>query len=188
LTLSAAILVATLFPQIALAAEESAEDQGSWLTLMFFAINFILFVFLLVYFAVPLAKKFFRDRAATIRSSLSRAETAFAEAQDLANRAAARMASLEAELKQLAEDLEAETAFQVARIRQIAESTRERIHRDTELTIAALIEGAQRRIRQRLANTAARLARELIERNFERFDQSRLIDNFTETLAEGASR
>ena len=185
---SAALIGAALFPSAARAAAEAEEPQGSWLLLLFFTINFILFVFVLGYFAVPLARKFFADRAATIRTGLSRAERAFAEAQDLANKAAARMAALEAELKKTASEIEEETAFQLAKVAELAKSTAERIRNDTVLSTAALAEAAKRRVRARLAGTAATLARDLIGREFQRDDQGRLIDGFMEQLAGGARR
>ena len=183
---SAALIGAALFPSAALAAAEADEQQGSWLLLLFFTINFILFVFILGYFAVPLARKFFADRAATIRTGLSRAERAFAEAQDLANKAAARMAALEAELKTTAAEIEQETAFQVAKVAELAKSTAERIRNDAVLSTSALAEAAKRRVRARLAESAAALARDLIGREFQRDDQGRLIDGFMEQLAGGA--
>ena len=184
----AALIGAAIFPSAARAAAEAEEPQGSWLLLLFFAINFILFVFVLGYFAVPLARKFFADRAATIRTGLSRAERAFAEAQDLANKAAARMAALEAELKKTASEIEEETAFQLAKVAELAKSTAERIRNDAVLSTAALAEAAKRRVRARLAGTAATLARDLIGREFQRGDQGRLIDGFMEQLAGGARR
>ena len=183
---SAALIGVALFPSAALAAAEANEQQGSWLLLFFFAINFILFVFILGYFAVPLARKFFADRAATIRTGLSRAERAFAEAQDLANKAAARIAALEAELKKTAAEIEEETTFQVKRVAELAKSTAERIRHDAVLSTAALTEAAKRRVRARVAESAANLARDLIGRNFHRDDQGRLLDGFMEQLAGGA--
>jgi len=165
-----------------MAADEAAEQGGSWLLLMFFAINFALFAWVLVHFAVPLARKFFADRAVTIRSGLSRAQSAFAEAQDLANKAAARMASIEAELKKMAADFDQETAFQVARVAELAKSTGERIRRDAMLSTTALSEAARRRVRARLAESAASLARDLIGRDFQRADQGRLIGAFVQKL------
>jgi F-type H+-transporting ATPase subunit b len=184
----AAVFGAALSPRIALAAAEAAEERGSWTLLLFFTINFLLFVFVLLYFAAPLARKFFADRAATIRTGLSRAERAFAEAQDLANKAAARMAALEAELKKTAAEIEEETAFQVKRVAELAKSTAERIRNDAVLSTAALTEAAKRRVRARLAETAAKLARDLIGREFQKDDQGRLIDRFMEQLGSGASR
>ena len=182
----AAIFGTALSPRIALAAAEAPQERGSWMLLLFFTINFILFVFVLVYFAAPLARKFFADRAASIRTGLSRAERAFAEAQDLANKAAARMAALEAELKKTAAEIEEETAFQVKRVAELAKSTAERIRNDAVLSTAALTEAAKRRVRARLAETAATLARDLIGREFQRDDQGRLIDRFMEQLGSGA--
>jgi len=171
-----------------MAAAEAPEEGGSWLLLMFFAINFALFVWVLVRFAVPLIRKFFADRAVTIRSGLSRAQSAFAEAQDLANKAAARMASIEAELKKMAADFDQETAFQVARVAELAKSTGERIRRDAIISTTALSEAARRRVRARLAESAATLARDLIGRDFQSSDQGRLIDGFMEQLDAGARR
>src|SRR5260370_38620899 len=157
LIISAAVFGAALSPRIALAAAEAAEERGSWMLLLFFTINFLLFVFVLLYFAAPLARKFFADRAATIRTGLSRAERAFAEAQDLANKAAARMAALGAGVRKTPAEIENETAFQVKRVAELAKSTAERIRNDAVLSTAALTEAAKRRGRAPLAGTAATL-------------------------------
>ena len=182
---SAAILAAAFFPRAALAAEGAGAEHGSWLLLMFFAINFALFVYVLVHFAGPALKKFFADRAVTIRTALSRAASALAEAEDLANKAAARMAALAAELKKVADELEQETAFQVSKVADLAKSTAERIHRDTEMSSSALSEAAKRRVRAQLAESAATIASSLISRDFQRNDQGRLIDSFMDKLGSG---
>ena len=169
-------------PSFAFAAEEAAENSGSWLGTMFFAINFLLFAGIIYYFAGPMARTFFRDRATGIRSQLDRLTSALQEAQDLANRAAARMAKLDEEAAQLKSEMENETAFIANRIREGARMTAERIRRDTELTSAAITDAAQRRVRERLAATAANLARELIAKSFEASDQARLIDSFMDKI------
>ena len=152
---------------------------------MFFVINFALFVWVLVHFAGPVLRKFFADRSVTIRTALSRAQSALAEAEDLANKAAARMAALAAELKKLSDELEQETAFQLGKVAELAKSTAERIHRDTELSGSALSEAARRRVRAQLAESAATLARDLIGRNFQPSDQGRLLDGFMDKLGQG---
>src|ERR1035437_8308185 len=90
---SAAIFAAAFSPDADFAAADAGAEHDSWLLLAFFTINFILFVGVLVYFGGPPAPKFFADRAVTIRAALSRAASAFAEAEELANKAAARMAA-----------------------------------------------------------------------------------------------
>ena len=184
--ISAAIFAAALFPQAALADEEITQP-GSWLILFFFSVNFFLFVYVLVRFAAPAARQFFADRSRLIRNNLSRSQEAFAQAQDMANQAAAKMATLEAESRKLAAEMEDETAYQVRRIAELARTATDRIRRDTEVSGAALFETAQRRVRNGLAEAATALARELITRNFEGGDQGRLIDSFMDRLGRGAN-
>jgi F-type H+-transporting ATPase subunit b len=169
-------------PSFAYAAEEAAQNSGSWLGTMFFAINFLLFAGIIYYFAGPMASAFFRDRATGIRSQLERLNSALMEAQDLANRAAERMAHLEQDAAQLKSEMENETAFLVSRIGEGAKTTAERIRHDTELTGSAIVEAAQRRVRERLAANAAGIARELIAKSFAASDQARLIDSFMDKI------
>ena len=188
---SAAILAAAFFvygAHAAHAAEGAGADHGSWLLLTFFTFNFALFVGAIAYFAGPPIRKFLADRAVTIRTALSRAQSALTEAEDMANKAAARMAALAAELKKVTDELEQETAFQVGKVKDLAKSTAERIHRDTEMSSSALAEAAKRRVRTQLAESAATLASDLIGRNFQPSDQGRLIDGFMDKLGSGDRR
>ncbi len=169
-------------PSFAFAAEEAAENSGSWFGTLFFTINFAIFVAIIVKFAGPAIGTYFRDRATGIRSQLDRLNSALKEAQELASRAEARISQLEQEAAQLKSELDNETAFIVNRIREGARATAERIRRDTELTGAAITEAAQRRVREHLAATATNLARELIAKSFEASDQTRLIDNFMDKI------
>ncbi|HVN29198.1 MAG TPA: ATP synthase F0 subunit B [Candidatus Binataceae bacterium] len=181
--ISVTAISAALLPALVCAAEEAGgEEQGSWLVLLFFAINFLIFVFIIRYFAAPVISKFFADRSTQIRGTLSRAESAFAEAQDLANKAAARSANLDNELATLQKEIENETQFQVKKIADVAQAAVERLHTDVSLTSAALAEAGQRRVREELAAVTARLARDLIARSFDSSDQQRLVENFTERL------
>jgi F-type H+-transporting ATPase subunit b len=175
---SMAATAAAMLPAAAFAAEGGAEDHGSWLLFTFFAINFVLFVYIIVRFAGPAIGSFFRSRATDIRGALSRAEKAFAEAQDLANQAAKRAAGLEAEVAGLIRDIDEETQLRVKRIAELAEATVERLRHDAEMTSAAITEAAQRRLRAELAAVSARLARDLIQRSFQASDQNRLLESF----------
>jgi F-type H+-transporting ATPase subunit b len=187
--ISTALFAAALYPHVAFAAEEAAEDHGSWLLFAFFAINFVIFVYLLARFAGPAIRKYLTDRSSTIRSTLTRAESALSAAEALAGKAAQQMAALEAELKQTAAEIEQETAFQVARVAELARSTAERVRRDAVITGTALGEAARRRVRARLAESAAALARDLIGSNFQASDQGRLIDGFMDRIGgDGANR
>jgi hypothetical protein len=98
------------------------------------------------------------------------------------------MAQLDAEKKQIASEFAAETQYQIGRIQELARETVARIERDTNLTVIAVREGAQRRLRQSLAMAAGRLARDLVARHFEASDQKRLLEVFIDRLGDEASR
>ena len=181
---------ALLLPAAGWCAEGGGEaaSGGSWLSLLFYVINFAAFVWILVHYAGPAARKFFADRATGIRETFARAEATYKEAQDLANRAAERMSRLEAEKKQLRADLDAETAYIADRIREMARETALRIVRDTELTGNAITEAAQRRVRATLAEATGKRARALMVKSFTAEDQARLLRGFGEKLAQEARR
>jgi F0F1-type ATP synthase membrane subunit b/b' len=188
IAIAAALLGAALTPTLAIAAEGGGEERGSWGGLLFYVINFLLFGAILWKYALPAARNFFRDRALGIRDTWSKAEAAFRGAQELADRAAERMARLEAEKNQIASDLADATVFQIGRIYDLAQEAAARIKRDAELGAAAMGENAQRRVREALAHAAGSLARELVANNFQPGDQTRLLQGFVEKLGEEAGR
>ena len=182
---------AVLFMPVAAWCAEAGKEAaggGSWLSLLFYVVNFALFIWILVHFAGAPVLKFFADRADAINETNARAETALTEAQNLAKRSAERMSRLGAEKKQLRADLDAETAYIANRIRELARETALRIIRDTELTGQAITEAAQRRVRALLAEATGRRARELMVKSFTPEDQTRLLRGFEEKLAQEARR
>ena len=130
---TAAILSVGLRPAPAFCAEPG-EGAGSWLTLMFFTLNFAAFVFILAFFAGPFVGKFFRDRASAIRETLRRLEADAQRAQEVADQAAARQARLAADKAEFANEMRAGTAREIGRMRELARAAIERIKHDAELT------------------------------------------------------
>jgi len=188
IAIAATLIGAALTPTLALAAEGGAEGHGTWGALFFYIINFSLFAGILWKYALPAARSFFKERAAGIRATLAKADAAFRDAQALANRAAERMAKLEAEKSQIASDLADETVYQVGRIYDLAQENAARIKRDAEVSAAALAENANRRVREALARAAGNLARDLVANNFQPDDQTRLVQGFVEKLGQEAVR
>jgi F-type H+-transporting ATPase subunit b len=188
IAIAAVLLGATLTPTLAIAAEGGGEERGTWGALVFYIINFLLFVAIMWKYALPAARNFFRERATGIRDTLSKADAAFRGAQELANRAAEQIARLEADKSRIASDLADETVFQIGRIYDLAQEGAARIKRDAELSAVAMSENAQRRVREALAHAAGSLARDLVANNFQAEDQSRLLQGFVEKLGEEAVR
>ena len=165
-------------------AAEPEQAEGSWFALIFYAVNFVLFLWIVRKYGWPRITDFFRNRSRTIRDYRGRAETALQEAQELASRAAQQLARLDADKNAVIAELNEETAFQVQQINQAAHDAVNRIRRDAEITTVALREGAQRRLRQTMAEAAGRIARELVSRNFQQSDQDRLLRGFVEQIGE----
>lgn len=182
----AALFSATLLPSAAMAADAGGESAGSWTSLLFYIINFAIFIWIIFKYALPMVRDFFSQRATSIRDSMAKAEAAFHEAEELANRAAERAAKLETEKARIASDLADETVYQVGRIYDLAQETAARIKRDSEVTAAALRENGLRRMRRALAAAAGRLALERIKRDFRQADQDRLVTSFVTKLREEA--
>jgi F0F1-type ATP synthase membrane subunit b/b' len=186
--IAATLIGAALTPALAFASEGGSEERGTWGALVFYIINFSLFAAILWKYAVPAARNFFRDRATGIRATLAKADAAFREAEELANRAAERMAKLEAEKNQISSDLADETVYQIGRIYDLAREAAARIKRDAEQGATALAENANRRVREALAHAAGKVARDLVLSNFGAGDQTRLVQGFVEKLGEEARR
>jgi ATP synthase F0 subunit b len=170
-----------LWPGSALAAD-AAEAEGSWFALIFYAVNFLLFVWVVKRYGWANITQFFRNRSHTIRDIRERAEKTFQEAQELASRAAQLLRQLEADKRKMTSELDEETTHQIGQIKRAAHEAVERIRRDAEITRAALGDAAQRRLRQTMAEAAGRIARELVRRNFQASDQSRLLNGFIDQI------
>jgi F-type H+-transporting ATPase subunit b len=188
IAIAATLTGAALTPSLAFGAEGGSEGHGTWGALAFYVINFLIFVGILWKYALPAARDFFRERAIGIRQTLAKADAAFRDAQALANRAAERMAKLEAEKSKISSDLADETVYQIGRIYDLAQESAARIKRDASLTAAAMAENANRRVREALAQAAGQLARDLVVNNFQPDDQTRLLQGFVGKLGEEAGR
>jgi F0F1-type ATP synthase membrane subunit b/b' len=183
-SLAAAIL---LWPAW-LCAADGEQVEGSWFPLLFYGLNFLIFLGIVRKYGWPRITQFFRDRSHTIREIRDRAEKAYREAQELANEAAERLRQLQADQHKLKTEMDQETAHLIARMRDAASEAVSRIQRDTEITRLALHDGAQRRLRHTMAEAAGGLARELVRQNFRASDQTLLLQSFVERIGEETRR
>lgn len=177
----AILCAATAFA--AAGGEAGAGGEGSWSALIFYFINAAIFVALCVHFVRPAIRQYFANRASDLRERRARAEAAFEAAEEAAREAARHLQQLAAEKARLREEMDAETAFQIKLLRDAAQTAAARIGRDAQLTAAAAVEEARRRVRAYLAGVAGAIARELVQRNFNPDDQRRMLTDFAEKLS-----
>jgi F-type H+-transporting ATPase subunit b len=176
------LIVAAIWWPSRVLATEGEQAEGSWFALIFYAINFLLFLLIVRTYGWPRITQFFRNRSRLIRDNRGRAEKAYQEAQELANRATQQLRQLEADQHRMTAEMDEETTYQVSQINQAAQDAVGRIRRDAELTAAALREGAQRRLRRTMAEAAGMMARALVSGNFKPSDQERLLQGFVESI------
>jgi F0F1-type ATP synthase membrane subunit b/b' len=181
------VVAALLCPACGFAAE-GTEAAGSWSALIFYLINFGLFVWVVKRFGGAQISEFFKNRAQAIRGNADRAESALKDAEALAKRAAELNAGLATEKARLESELAEETAFQIKRLKELARESSNRISRDGSLSVMAAREAGQRRLRESLASAASRLALELVQSECRPADQARLLDGFVGKLGEEARR
>jgi F-type H+-transporting ATPase subunit b len=184
-TILAVTLSVGLSPTLAFCAEGAAEG-GSWFALLFYIINFAIFVYILVRFAGPLTVRFFRERAQEIRDNIDLTESGFRSAAQTAEAARAEIARLEAEKARILAEMRAETAREVARMRELGQMAAQRIRRDGKSAARSIVDAGRLTIQAHLAAVATRLARELIVNNFEPADQTRLVREFLDTVRQEA--
>jgi F0F1-type ATP synthase membrane subunit b/b' len=165
-------------------AAESEQAGGSWFPLIFYAINFFLFIWIVRRYTWAGIIRFFRDRSRNIREIRGRAEKAYQDAQELGKRAAQQLEVLEADKRKMMAELDAETNYQIGQLSLAAREAVSRIRHDTEITKIALRDGAQRRLRETMAEVVGKIARELLMRNFRASDQTRLLENFVARMSE----
>jgi F0F1-type ATP synthase membrane subunit b/b' len=171
---------------VAAFAAEGGAGGSAWSGLIFYVVNFLLFVGIVKYFSGALISGFFRERAQTIRRTISGAENALRQAEALSQKAAALIANLGNEKATLARELADETAYLVKQIEEQARDTVERIRRDTTASVTGLREAGQRHLRETLALSASRLAADIARNEFQPADQARLLDDFVGRLGEEA--
>jgi F-type H+-transporting ATPase subunit b len=178
------VAAALVFWPVWVFAAESEQAGGSWFPLIFYAINFLLFIGIVRRYGWPGIIRFFRDRSRNIREIRSRAEKSYQDAQELGRRAAQQLELLEADKRTMIAELDAQTNHQIGQIRKAAREAVSRIMHDTEITKVALRDGAHRRLRETMAEEAGEIARQLVIRNFRSSDQARLLENFIARMGE----
>jgi F-type H+-transporting ATPase subunit b len=149
------------------------------------ALNFLIFVALLVRFLSGPIKEFFRERTERLREGLAAGRRARAEAEAL--RAEIERAS--AELPALRERMVADLRAAAERERQaMLESGRtmaERIRRDSRTLADQELVAARQALRAELADDAVRQAAELLRRALGSEDQDRFVREFVQIAEVG---
>lgn len=160
------------------AHHEAAHHAPSVGDLLFPAINFTIYLFIIVRFVIPAMREFLRRRRADIVEAASQASAALAHAEQSLAASKARLASLQTESDGIRRDLVDIANRQAERLVAQAEESGAR-----RLADAALVAEQERRralaeVRSAVANAAATLAEQQIRAALTADDQRAFVQQF----------
>jgi len=152
------------------------------------AVNFLLFLWLLVRFVRGPVQEFFRARTERIREGLLAGSRARQEAEDLRQKLQQDIEELPALRDRLRSDVRSTAERQREKLLESAQSTAARIRKDAGLIAAQEIAAARRGVRSEVIDEAVRQARELVRAAAGPDDQQRLVREFVHQATAGGAR
>jgi F-type H+-transporting ATPase subunit b len=148
-----------LLPATAIAGGGELHHEPDLSTLLFPAINFVLYLGVMAFAYFRLVRKALHQRSVGVEDSLARSAQALAQAEEELNAAKQRLAAIEQEKAELRSDFLEQGRRLQETIRVGAEKSAAEIGRDTERRIAGELKKAKAEIREEVVSLAAKLAR-----------------------------
>jgi F-type H+-transporting ATPase subunit b len=146
--------------------------------LLFPAINFILFAWLLNRALAGPVREFFRERAERLREELAAGDRARRDAEALRAQLARELAELPATREQLKADLLATAERERDQLLAMAKQNAERIRNDARLLADQEVAAARRMLRDEVVEGAVAKASDLVRGSSQADDQKRYVDEF----------
>ncbi|OGQ88018.1 MAG: hypothetical protein A2512_10405 [Deltaproteobacteria bacterium RIFOXYD12_FULL_56_24] len=171
-----ALLMVLAFAAAAYASGDGAIPREKWLDLLWRTTNFVALAFILVFFL----KKPFADglsaRREGIKDQLEALESRKAEAELMYQEAAAKLARLDEEVEGIIAEAVKQGEAEKEKIIADAERNAGDIQRQAEMAVAHELALAKTRLKAEIAEQAVLLAEELVKKNIQPADQSRLVE------------
>lgn len=172
------------------AASDTHAEHGSGstlLTLGFFTVNFLIFVYVLRRFTRGLIIRKLRERRTTIVDALEEARSAKAEADRLRREYEQKLADLADEEERLQTEAAQAAERERTRLLEEANTVAERAKAEAQLIARREVREAQRLLRREVADQAVALATRLIEKNVTESDNRRLIDELVREVSDAGN-
>ena len=166
------------------AAAEAEHHAPSINDIWFPLINFLIYAFIIVKFALPLIHDFLKTRREEIVAKLAEASAKKQAAEALVRDYRSRLAGLGKEVQSLQAALREDGEREKSRLVSEAQATAVKITQDANFLADQEVKTARQRLREEMADEAEASARQLIERNFSAADQTRLADEFVRSVGQ----
>ena len=166
------------------AAAEAEHHTPSINDIWFPLINFLIYAFIIVKFALPLIRDFLKTRREEIVAKLAEASAKKQAAEALVRDYRSRLAGLGKEVQSLQAALREDGEREKSRLVSEAQATAVKITQDANFLADQEVKTARQKLREEIADEAEATARQLIEHNISTADQSRLIDDFIRSMGQ----
>jgi F-type H+-transporting ATPase subunit b len=146
--------------------------------------NFIIYAFIIVKFAFPLARDFIKTHREEVLSTITQASARKQAAEALVSEYKTKLAGLDKEIQSIRASLRDEGEREKSKLLSEAQALAVRIKEDARFLADQEVKVARQKLRQEMANLAEATARELVQRNLSGADQSRLVHDFIQSIGQ----
>ena len=168
---------------LALPANASDDSASGLQTFLWPAVNLIILIAGLVYFARKPLRAYFDKRRSAIQGELQTAADQLATAETTYANWQRRMIDLDGELEEIRATSRQRAEAERERIIEDARASAERIRRDATSAVELELRRAREVLREEAAQLAIELAGERLAREVTDTDRDRLVDEFIDLIA-----
>ena len=161
------------------ASAAEAEHHAPSINQIWFPLaNFLIFVWILKRFALPLVRDFLRSRREEILTTVQASAESKRRAEAIVQDYKDRLAVLDQEVQSIQASLRAEGERQKTKLLEEAQALTKKILDDARFLADQELKMARQKIREEVASLAEAGARELVKRHMTPADQLRLAEEF----------
>jgi len=146
--------------------------------------NFLIYLFIIVKFALPLVRDFLRSRRQEVVETVQSASAKKQAAEALVSEYKGKIAGLDKEIQTLENTLRDEGQREKTKLVDEANAMATKIKDDARFLADQEVKMARQKVREEMANRAEASARELVQRNLSAADQGRLVDDFIQSIGQ----
>jgi F-type H+-transporting ATPase subunit b len=171
-----------LAPAVAVAASGGDEHGGGVTDFVWHAVNLLLLIAALIYFARGPIASFLNERRAKIEDGIQSAGRELAAAERKLAACEQRIASLDEEIDGIRSAVQRQAESERDRLLAEAQTTADRIRRDALAAVDQEMRHARAQLRSETVDLAVQLAGELLRSQVSDSDRTRLVDDFVQRI------
>lgn len=166
-------------------AAGGAEHHAPSITEVIFpALNFLIYAFIIIKFALPPVRSFLKNRRDEVVATMAQASAKKAAAQALVDEYKGKLAALDQQVLRLQATLRDEGERDKVKLVGEANAMAVKIKADAGILADQEVKMARQKIREDMAIQAEATARALLQRNLSVDDQNRLADEFIQSIGQ----